>query len=153
MKDIRACLSHLTDDWKTPSDLYNAFIEKGYIDCFPYHSNYDECCNLYFDSRLFINPPYSKINVILWWLLDQIRNGNKVALLIPARTDTRYFRELALEDHVFILFIKGRLHFNDSKTCAPFPSILMLFNYSKNSDGCFCVVDKNYLVDFVNDCL
>ena len=60
------------------------------------------------------------------WLLKQINEGNKVALLIPARTDTKYFYDLAKEQP-FIIYIKGRLKFNE-KGCAPFPSILMIFN-------------------------
>ena len=46
--------------------------------------------------------------------------GNEVILLIPARTDTKYFRKL-VDYGVNIYFITGRLHFNDSNS-APFPS-------------------------------
>ena len=41
-------------------------------------------------------------------------------LLIPARTDTKYFRKL-VDYGVDIMFITGRLHFNGSNS-APFPS-------------------------------
>lgn len=46
---------------------------------------------------------------------------------MPARTDTKYFHEL-LKLKPKIYFIKGRLHFNDSKESAPFPTILLHFN-------------------------
>lgn len=47
-------------------------------------------------------------------------------MLIPARTDTKYFH-----DHIYhkaeIRFIKGRLKFGDSKNSAPFPSMLVIY--------------------------
>ncbi len=62
-------------------------------------------------------------------------NGAIVVLLIPARTDTRYFH-----DYIYkkceIRFIKGRLKFGDSKNSAPFPSMLCIFkgaNYDYTS--------------------
>lgn len=49
MKNIKACFSKETDNWKTPTELYNAFINKEYIDCFKYKDkenqyikNYDQ---------------------------------------------------------------------------------------------------------------
>ena len=124
---LDGCYSHKTDDWKTPSNLYNYFVENGYIDCFKYRSKENELLNHYSNEKLFINPPYSKMAEILKWLIEQIQN-NKVVLLIPARTDTKYFHELLLFNPK-IYFIKGRLHFNDSKRVAPFPSILMEFDH------------------------
>ena len=64
------------------------------------------------------------------WLIKQCKK-NKVALLIPSRTDTQYFHEL-IKLKPIIYFIKGRLHYNDSGT-APFPTILMIFNQNKES--------------------
>ena len=42
MKNIKACLSNKTDNWRTPKKIYNQYIECGYIDTFPYEANYDE---------------------------------------------------------------------------------------------------------------
>lgn len=66
------------------------------------------------------------------------RNGSKsvrerervsvIYLLIPARTDTRYFHDFIYEkEWVEIRFIKGRLKFGWSKNSAPFPSMLCIF--------------------------
>jgi site-specific DNA-methyltransferase (adenine-specific) len=47
-------------------------------------------------------------------------------MLIPARTDTRWFHE-----HIYnkaeIRFLKGRLKFGNSKVSAPFPSMIVIF--------------------------
>lgn len=127
---IEACLSHQSDDWKTPTWLYNEFMKLNYIDCFKYKSEKNKLNNYYYGKKLFINPPFSKMNEITKWLCDQIENENTIALLIPARTDTIYFHNL-LKYQPMIIFIKGHLKYNDSKS-APFPTILMLFRPKLN---------------------
>ena len=47
-------------------------------------------------------------------------------MLIPARTDTRYFHEFIL-NRSEIRFIRGRLKFGDGKNSAPFPSMLVIY--------------------------
>lgn len=58
--------------------------------------------------------------------LEAGKPNTKVVMLIPARTDTRYFHEW-IYHKAEIRFIKGRLHFNDSKGSAPFPSMIVIF--------------------------
>ena len=49
-------------------------------------------------------------------------------MLIPARTDTKWFHEYIYNKAgVEIRFIKGRLKFGNSKSGAPFPSMLVVF--------------------------
>lgn len=50
-----------------------------------------------------------------------------VVMLIPARTDTKWFHEYIYKK-AEIRFIKGRLKFGDSKNSAPFPSMVVIFN-------------------------
>lgn len=123
MNNLKGCYSHNTDDWKTPALLYEKFMQAGFIDPCPYQSKEDNLNKIY-HAKLFINPPYSKLKE---WTEFIFRNRhNEVFLLIPARTDTKYFHKL-LELKPHIIFIKGRLHFNDSGS-APFPSIMLHFN-------------------------
>lgn len=49
-----------------------------------------------------------------------------VVMLIPARTDTRWFHDY-IYGKAEIRFIRGRLHFNNSKNSAPFPSMIVVF--------------------------
>nr|DAW24325.1 MAG TPA: DNA N-6-adenine-methyltransferase [Caudoviricetes sp.] len=51
-------------------------------------------------------------------------------MLIPARTDTRYFHDY-IQYRSEIRFIRGRLKFGNSKTNAPFPSMLVIFRGPK----------------------
>lgn len=127
--NLKGCFSKNSDNWRTPSDRYQEYMKDGFIDCFPYMADYDEFENVYFHKKLFVNPPYSKLKLIPKWLKKQVDNGCLVHLLIPARTDTKYFHEL-LEMFPEVIFIKGRLHFNDSKAGAPFPSLILVFRSS-----------------------
>ena len=49
-------------------------------------------------------------------------------MLIPSRTDTRWFHEYVYQkSNVEIRFIKGRLKFGGAKNSAPFPSMILIF--------------------------
>ena len=48
-------------------------------------------------------------------------------MLIPARTDTKYFHEFIYHKAKEIRFVKGRLKFGGSKNSAPFPSMVVVF--------------------------
>ena len=82
--------------------------------------------------RVFCNPPYGK--EISKWVEKAYREGHKdntlVVLLIPARTDTRYFHDYILH-RAEIRFVKGRLKFGDGKNGAPFPSMVVIFRGAK----------------------
>lgn len=130
-------------DWSTPKDIYNFFMIKGYIDPCPLKSDIDNLGRNYNNVKLFINPPFNDLNK---WADFVIRNmsigfNNHIVLLLPARTDTIYFHKLLdLEPHIF--FIKGRLKFGNSNKCAPFPTILMVFDTYKHSS--YSSLKQNY---------
>ena len=47
-------------------------------------------------------------------------------MLIPARTDTKYFHDF-IWNKSEIRFVKGRLKFGESKNSAPFPSMVVIY--------------------------
>ena len=47
-------------------------------------------------------------------------------MLVPSRTDTRWFHNWVY-GKAELRFVKGRLHFNDSKDSAPFPSLVAVY--------------------------
>lgn len=48
-------------------------------------------------------------------------------MLIPARTDTKWFHQYIYGKAKEIRFVKGRLKFGGSKDAAPFPSMVVVF--------------------------
>ncbi len=133
-KNIKGCLTSTTDNWKTPTWLYEIFMKKGYIDTFQYECTYNELEMMYKDKKLYCNPPFSQLKTISEWLIKQYKRNCTIALLIPSRTDTQYFHDLA-KLNPLIIFIKARLHYNDSKRVAPFPSMLLIFRPNINLLG------------------
>jgi hypothetical protein len=55
--------------------------------------------------------------------LTNMRGGNTVILLLPARTDTKWFHNYCIEHE--IEFLKGRLKFGNAINSAPFPSMIV----------------------------
>src|SRR6187402_816682 len=74
---------------------------------------------------LWMNPPYSKCKEFVDKAYSEMLLGAKIIILIPSRTDTKYFHNFIYKkEGVEIDFIKGRLKFGDSENSAPFPSML-----------------------------
>ena len=120
MANIEVFYSKKSDDWRTPSDLYKAFMDNGYIDPCPYQSEFNGLEKDYKGQYLFINPPFSKMKDWIDYGIKQFKDNVSVVFLIPARTDTKYFHKL-LAYTPRIYFIEGRLHYNDSEKKRSFP--------------------------------
>lgn len=76
-------------------------------------------------GRVYMNPPYgSEIKLWAEKLADEYDRGNvKAAVaLVPARTDTAWFRRIPAW---MVCFISGRLTFSEHENAAPFPSAVM----------------------------
>lgn len=127
------------DEWSTPVDLFAKLDAEFDFDLDPCATAGNRKCNKYFTKevdglkqdwdgcRVFCNPPYSEIDK---WVEKCYREGIKdntiVVLLIPSRTDTRYFHNFILH-RAEVRFIKGRLKFGNAKNVAPFPSMIVIF--------------------------
>jgi len=74
-----------------------------------------------------VNPPYGKdIGKWIHKSYQQGKKGKTVVMLIPSRTDTKYWHNYVMKA-TEIWFIKGRLKFNDQDSPAPFPSAIVIF--------------------------
>ena len=136
----KALFSSASIEWATPQDLYDKLNDE-------FHFTLDPCalptnakCARFYTPEddglkqdwggeiVFCNPPYGR--QLGSWVRkcreESWKPNTKVVMLIPARTDTRWFH-----DHIYnkseIRFIKGRLKFGDSKASAPFPSMIVIF--------------------------
>lgn len=81
------------------------------------------------EGRVFCNPPYGR--ELYQWVKKAYGESKQeynelVCLLIPARTDTKYFHEYCKKGIIF--FVKGRLKFGNSANSAPFPSMVVIFS-------------------------
>lgn len=143
MHNIDVMFSNKSDEWTTPQVLFDELnIEFNFtLDPCSTDDNH-KTLNYYTikdngllkdwsGNRVFVNPPYSNIKE---WVKKSFYEGHKdntlVVLLIPSRTDTKYFHDYIL-NRAEIRFIKGRLKFGNSNTSAPFPSMLVIFRGAK----------------------
>ena len=60
------------------------------------------------------------------WVEKAYKSQATVVMLLPARTDTKWFHEYCLP-YGKIEFLRGRLKFGGQKTNAPFPSMIVVF--------------------------
>lgn len=127
--------SSKTDLWETPQDLFDKYNAI-------YHFETDVCalptnakCDKYFTPEIdglkqewkgvcWCNPPYGR--QIGKWVEKASKSSALVVMLLPARTDTKWFHEYCLP-YGKIEFLKGRLKFGNSKNSAPFPSMILVF--------------------------
>ena len=132
--NLKGCFSRESDNWETPKEIYNYYISRGYYDPCPLNSKENGLLKDW--KRLnFVNPPYSQLLAWVNKSIDEMRKGNRVVLLIPARTDTKAFRKL-YEFGAKFVFITGRLKFSE-KNSAPFPSVLVYLGNYRGSDITF----------------
>ena len=133
--------SSKTDLWETPQDFFDRLNDE-------FHFNVDVCatpdnakCGTYFTKEndglsqswggggytCWCNPPYGR-EIGKWVQKAYLssRDGSTVVMLLPARTDTKWFHEY-IYNQAEIRFIKGRLKFGNSKNSAPFPSMVVVF--------------------------
>jgi len=116
--------------WATPKELYEALDLEFHFDFDPCPLSDNDISGLLkkWDGKsIYCNPPYGR-NIGKW--IDKAYNewkqGKTVVLLIPSRTDTKWFHEYCMKA-TEIRFLKGRLKFGDSKQGAPFPSAIVIF--------------------------
>lgn len=131
--------SKKSDEWETPISLFNELNQEFHFTLDPCANEFNYKCLKYFtindngliqdwsNEIVFCNPPYSNIKVWVKKCFEEYQKGTTIVLLIPSRTDTKYFHEYIYK-FAELRFIKGRLHFNNSKNGAPFPSMLCIFN-------------------------
>lgn len=134
----KVMFSSKKDDWETPQKLFDMLDKKYGFDLDPAATTENAKCDKYFTKEengllqdweghcVFCNPPYGR--QIYEWVEKGYAESKKphttVVMLLPARTDTRWFHEY-IYGKADIEFLKGRLKFGNSKNSAPFPSMIV----------------------------
>lgn len=134
--------SSKTGEWATPQEFFDKLDWRfGPFDLDPCAGPTNaKCANFFTEAEdglaknwegftSFINPPYGR--GIDKWIKkayeESRKEETKVVMLIPARTDTKYWHQYIMKaDEVY--FVKGRLKFGDSENSAPFPSAIVVFD-------------------------
>lgn len=117
--------SRKSDHWSTPEDFKNSLGVFDFDPC-PLNATFDGLL-LSWKGRVFVNPPYSNIRAFIEKACVELAKGNckEVVILVPSRTDTKWFHDLVIRYNFGIQFLKGRLKFGGSKNSAPFPSMVL----------------------------
>ncbi|MDE7089158.1 MAG: phage N-6-adenine-methyltransferase [Prevotella sp.] len=127
-----------TNEWATPQAFFNELNEEFHFTLDPCATPKNAKCSRYFTKEedglaqswqgetVFCNPPYGR-DISKWVKKphEEAQGGAIVVMLITARNDTAYFHEYIYGKHE-IRFVRGRLHFNESKQSAPFPSMVVV---------------------------
>ncbi len=85
-----------------------------------------------FRGLVYVNPPYGR--ALPQWVdkcIQEAERGAEIILLVPSRTDTRWWHKAANEA-TSCAFWKGRMTFKGAPSTAPFPTCL--FYFGKNWD-------------------
>ncbi len=149
----KAVMSHASVEWGTPQDLFDAISESvGGFDLDAAASDKKHVCDNYFTAetdalskewhgKVWLNPPFGH-GVEQWFekVVNEVHtNADSVHVLIPARTDTRWFHEWVMPFATEIYFFKGRLYYvnekGENKNPAAFPSMLCVFRKKTGSCG------------------
>lgn len=130
-----------TDEWATPQDFFDQLDQEFHFKldvcandenhkCAKYFTKVDDGLNMdWGEVAIWCNPPYGR--EIGKWVAKCANHQGIAVMLLPARTDTRWFHDY-IYGNAEIRFIKGRLKFGGSKNSAPFPSMVVIFRKEKN---------------------
>lgn len=129
-------------DWETPTDLFSKLDDEFHFTLDAASSATNHKCQKYYTAEdsafdhewggetVFCNPPYGR-SVAEWvrkCSMEASRKDTTVVMLLPARTDTRWFQQFIL-NRAEVRFLKGRLRFETNGVpgdSAPFPSMIVV---------------------------
>ena len=109
--NTKGLLTSNKQDWKTPKNIYDVYMKLGYFDPCPTDAKFDGL-NIEWGKKNFVNPPYKDISKWVDKAIEEKSKGKNIVMLIPARTDTKWFRRL-YENNCRIEFVQGRLKFSE----------------------------------------
>jgi len=147
-----ALLSSKRMDWNTPECVLEKVRKVGAI-------GLDPCSNAHSKVKasaawlsgglevdwsgfglVYVNPPYGR-DLKAWAekIATEADRGTEIIALVPARTDTKWFRRLFFQCACVCLW-SGRITFVGAPSPAPFPSAV--FYFGSNTEG-FCGAFKD----------
>ena len=138
--NTKVLYSSKEEKWATPQDFFDKLNDEFHFTLDAAASPDNAKCPVYFTEEqdglaqsweghtVWCNPPYCRKTGA--WVKkayeEHQRTGCTVVMLLPSRTDVRWFHDYIL-GKAEIRFIKGRLKFGENKNSAPFPSIVVIY--------------------------
>lgn len=136
--------SSKTDLWETPQDFFDKLNSEFSFDldacalpenakCAAYFTPEQDGLSQPWRGTVWCNPPYGRqIGTWVEKAAGSAAAGATVVMLLPARTDTKWFHEY-IYGKAEIRFVPGRLKFGKAKYNAPFPCMIVIFK--KGGEG------------------
>jgi phage N-6-adenine-methyltransferase len=152
MNHVAAFMSR-KQDWTTPRPFFDywntrynftldAAAEPHNALCDRYYTTEDDALTQDWEGTVWVNPPYSAgIGKWVGKAYEEARKGATVIMLIPARTETRWWHTYVMQAAEVVL-IKGRMRFGGSPINAPFPSCVVIFNPWHRGEPTFSTMDR-----------
>lgn len=127
--------SSKSDEWSTPQDFFDTLDSEFHFDldvcalpenakCPNYYTPEDNGLVQPWAGTIWCNPPYGR--EIGKWVEKAANSGTTVVMLLPARTDTKWFHDW-IYGKAEVRFVRGRLKFGGCPNAAPFPSMVVIF--------------------------
>lgn len=135
---IAPLMTSNTDEWKTPTAVLERVLrafpvidldpcaERANVKNVPAATHYtidDDGLEYGWQGRVFANPPYSRVQAFADKVALEAGNIAEAIVLVPARTETRWWRVIPAS---VVCFFDGRLRFipenGEAKGAATFPS-------------------------------
>ena len=155
--NTKVLFSSKEEKWATPQDFFDKLNDEFHFTLDAAASPDNAKCTNYFTEEqdglvqswgghtVWCNPPYCR-KTGLWVKKayeEHQRTGCTVVMLLPARTDVRWFHDYIL-GKAEIRFIKGRLKFGGNKNSAPFPSIVVIYRRGEYSTTSSITVTRHF---------
>ena len=125
--------------WETPQNFFDQWNElydfktdvcatAENAKCERYYTPEQDGLKQEWTGTCWMNPPYGYgIGKWIKKAYESALRGATVVCLLPARTDTAWWHEYCIRGKVH--FVRGRIKFVGAKSAAPFPSVVVVFDF------------------------
>lgn len=110
-------------EWSTPQDFFDTLHKKWNFTLDPCATHENHKCALYYTKEddglkqswkehiVYCNPPYGReVGKWIQKAVDESKHA-VIVMLLPARTDTKWFQQLVKPNALAVQFLPGRLKF------------------------------------------
>lgn len=125
-------------EWSTPQDFFDRLNQRYHFEidlcatpenakCKKFYTREQDALKQDWRGVCWMNPPYGR-GLHKWMkkaYTSAKENGATIVCLLPARTSTGWWHDYC--EKAEYEFVRGKLHFNNSKDPAPFASVVVVF--------------------------